>query len=219
MFDIWHKIDEKGAVAVPLNPTALTPLGWAEIREVYPELVPDEFRSCDVYSDPQLIYLSPFENEDGQEYLFYATDPVSDASIKCGICFNELLDTIGAKDYHADNEDSSFAGILTCNGCGIPGCDGLWSQSFHVSEKMIHWSIVRYEEEMELFFEREAYERGLIAMLHEMATSDTVFSTPHGSLYERKNAFAERVQLALSRRPYFENMWQECEEKRRVNWK
>ena len=54
MFDVWHKIAEKGAVAVPLNACALTPLGWAEIKEVYPELVPDECRGCDVYSDPQV---------------------------------------------------------------------------------------------------------------------------------------------------------------------
>ena len=125
----------------------------------------------------------------------------------------------GANDYHAEDEISAFAGILTCRGCGVPGCDGLWSQSFHVSEKMVHWSIVRYEEELELFFEREAYERGLIYMLHEMATSDIVFETPHASLYEDKDAFVERVQLALSRRPHFENMWQECEAKRRVNGK
>ena len=66
MFDIWQNIAEKGAVAVPLKTAALTPLGWAEIGEVYPDLLPDGCRNCDVYSDPQLIRESPFVNEKGR---------------------------------------------------------------------------------------------------------------------------------------------------------
>lgn len=56
MFDVWHKIEAKGSAAVPLSANALTPLGWTEIREVYPELVPDRCCSYDVYSDHQLIW-------------------------------------------------------------------------------------------------------------------------------------------------------------------
>ena len=42
MFDIGRKINKKGAVAIPLNVAALTPLARVEVDEVYPELVPDE---------------------------------------------------------------------------------------------------------------------------------------------------------------------------------
>lgn len=36
MFDIWHKIAEKGAVAVPLKAAALSPLGWLRSVKSFP---------------------------------------------------------------------------------------------------------------------------------------------------------------------------------------
>lgn len=60
MIDSWRKIAEKGAAAVPVKASALSALGWVEIGEKYPELMPEEFRRYDVYSDSQLIRESPF---------------------------------------------------------------------------------------------------------------------------------------------------------------
>ncbi|MCR5712522.1 MAG: hypothetical protein K6G46_08775, partial [Prevotella sp.] len=64
----------------------------------------------------------------------------------------------------------------------------------------------------ELFFEREAYEMGMIAMLHDMVTSDVVFNVPDGSPYEDKEKFVEMVKKTLTQRPYFTDMWNECED-------
>ncbi len=210
MFDIWQNIAEKGAVAVPLKAAALTPLGWAEIGEVYPDLLPDECRNCDVYSDPQLIRESPFVNDMGTGYLFTATDPIGGRSLKCALCCDELTNRAGANDYHYSDEDCNpLCGILTCS-CGYPGCDGFWSQSFHVSSKMVHWSILRYREKYELFFEREAYEFGLIRMLKDMCEHPGMYDTTYGSSYQENHAsFVERVHDMLQRRPYFQDMWNE----------
>ncbi len=210
MFDIWQKIAEKGSVAVPLNATALTPLGWVEIGEVYHDLVPDEYRDSDVYSDPQLIRESPFVNDTGNEYLFAATDPIGGESLKCALSCDELMNMAGANDYHYSDEDCNpLCGILTCS-CGIPGCDGFWSQSFHVSSKMVHWSILRYREKHELFFEREVYEVGLIRMLKDMSEHPGIYNTTRGSSYDENHAsFVERVHDMLQRRPYFQDMWNE----------
>ena len=79
---------------------------------------------------------------------------------------------------------------------------------------MVHWSIRVYDDEFELFFEREAYEKGLIAMLHDMVTSDKVFAAPDGSPYEDKERFVEMVNEALLQRAYYKDMWQECENKK-----
>ena len=133
MFDVWQSITEKGAVAVPLKAAALTPLGWAEIGEVYPDLVPDECRDCDVYSDPQLIRESPFVNDTGKGYLFTATDPIGGGSLKCAPCCDELMNRAGANDYHySDEAYNPLCGFLTCR-CGYPGCDGFWRQFCQVS--------------------------------------------------------------------------------------
>ena len=80
---------------------------------------------------------------------------------------------------------------------------------------MVHWSVRVYDDEFELFFERETYEMGLIAMLHEMVTSDVVFTVPYScSPYEGKEEFVEMVNEALLQRAYYKDMWQEREEKR-----
>ena len=80
---------------------------------------------------------------------------------------------------------------------------------------MVHWSVRVYDEEFELFFEREAYEKGLIAMLHEIVTSDVVFTVPYScSPYDDKEKFVEMVNEALLQRAYYKDMWQECEDKR-----
>ena len=83
MFDIWHKINEKGAVAIPLAATALTPLGWVEIGEVYPELMPNECRGCNVLDDSQLIKTAPFVviGAEAKHYLFSAADPGKPAAV------------------------------------------------------------------------------------------------------------------------------------------
>ena len=55
MFELWHKIEERGSVANPMRHEALSHLEWAEVAERYPELVPDGYRGVDVYSDEQLV--------------------------------------------------------------------------------------------------------------------------------------------------------------------
>ena len=213
MFDIWHKIKEEGESAIPVEPSALSALEWCEIGEIYPNLVPEAFRDYDPLSSPRLIRETPFVNKAGDEYLFVATSPDSGKQLKCGINLWDLLPNLGAMDFHDDEHCHNFNAILVCSGCGVAGCDGIWSQTCHVSKWMVHWSVRVYKEELEFFFEREAYESGLIAMLHDMVTSDIVFTVPECSPYKDKDKFVEMVKEALSQRAYFKDMWQECEAK------
>ena len=210
MFDIWRKIEEKGAVAVPVKPSALSALGWVEVGEKYPVLMPEEFRDYDVYSDPQLIRESPFVNRKGTGYLFVTTDPITGNTLDAGIWENELINVFAAEDYQTDDEVSTLMGVLTCSACGVPGCAGLWSQSFHVSSKMVHWSVKKYKDEFDLFFEREVYEAGAIRMLRDMVEHPGVYNTPECSRYhENHEAFVEQVIDMLDRRAYFKDMWDE----------
>ena len=214
MFDLWRRINEDGESAIPANPSGLSALEWCEVGEQYPHLVPEDFRGFEPFTSPYLIRESPFVNEKGNEYLFVATSPDSEEPLRCGIDLWNLLNNLCASYYHHDEQnDGSFNAVLVCDGCGIAGCAGIWSQTCHVSKWMVHWSVRVYDEEFELFFEREAYESGLIAMLHEIVTSDVVFTVPYScSPYEDKDEFVETVKKALAQRPYFIDMWNECEE-------
>lgn len=120
MFDIWRKIDEKGAVAVPVKASALSALGWAEVGEKYPELIPEAFRRYDVYSDPQLIRESPFAPiviKGAKSFHFKVTDPIGGKILDTWVDPMGLVETFGRGYFHADDEISSFGGILVCS-CG-----------------------------------------------------------------------------------------------------
>ena len=206
-----EKINEEGAAAIPANPSELSALEWCEVGEQYPHLVPEPFRGFKPLTSPFLIWESPFVNEKGNEYLFVATSSDTGKTLRCGINLWDMLDNIGLEYFHDDQQQSNLNAILVCDSCGVAGCAGIWSQTCHVSKWMVHWSVRVYEEEFELFFDREAYEMGLIVMLHDMATSDVVFNVPDGSPYEDKEEFVEMVKEALSQRLYFIDMWNECE--------
>ena len=216
MFDLWHKIMEEGEAAIPASPSELSALEWCEVGEKYPHLVPEPFRGYEPFNSPFLIRESPFVNEKGDEYLFAATSPDSGEPLRCGIDLWNLLKILGASYYQHDQQhDGSFNAVLVCDGCGIAGCAGIWSQTCHVSKWMVHWSVRVYDDEFELFFEREAYEKGLIAMLHEIVTSDVIFTVPYScSPYEDKEEFVEMVNKALLQRAYYKDMWLECENKK-----
>ena len=217
MFDIWHKIIEEGESAIPTDPSALSALEWCEVGELYPHLVPEPFRDFVPYSSPWLIRESPFVNEKGDEYLFAATSPDSGKTLRCGINLWDMLPNLGSTDFHKDEHGHNFNAILVCDGCGVAGCAGIWSQTYHVSKWMVHWSVRVYDEKFELFFDREAYESGMIAMLHDIVTSDVVFNAPYTcSPDEDKDMFEEKVNEALQQRAYFKDMWQECEAKRKA---
>lgn len=216
MFDIWREIDEKGAVAVPAKNSALSALGWVEIGEKYPELMPEEFRRYDVYSDRQLILESPFvvvSTEGTQSYHFKMTDPVGGKSLDAWVDPWTLMSALGRDDFHTDDGMSAFGGILVCS-CGIAGCAGIWSQTFHVSKKMVHWSIFYEGDEIEFFFEREAYERGALAMMRALRENPREFTLPGcdellGEDEDTFGAFTSSIEEMLDSRPYFRDMWEE----------
>jgi len=214
MFDIWRKIEEEGAVAVPTQKESLSALGWVEVGEKYPELIPEEYQRYDVYSDRQLIRESPIvvaEIKGEKSYHFKATDPIGGKSIDTWVDPMGFAATFGRDYFHTDDGISAFGGILVCS-CGIAGCAGIWSQTFHVSEKMVHWSVVCDEDEFELFFEREAYEKGVLTMLRALFENPEVCTLPgpDDSLCEDAlDAFKSDVEEMLERRSYFHDMWDE----------
>lgn len=211
MNDIWRKIHEDGVAAIPGDAAALSPLAWAEVEELYPERVPVECAGNDPFSSPLLIRTSPFvreKDEDGVRFWgFEAEDPVAKRVFEAKIDYSELFPAIGKTDYFG-NED---AGILTC-GCGIPGCAGIWSQTCHVSRRMVHWTVRETGRWTDLYFEQDAYERGMVEMLHEMATSGKEYALPYLCECEYKDwgKFVAEAQAAVEQCPYLLELWEEC---------
>ena len=208
MFDLWNKIEEKGAVAIPIRSEAMTRLEWAEVEELYPELVPEAYRGYDVYSDDRLICESPFVRV-GNAYKFMAHSREVGSSLNVFVDTRELVDILCAKNYHVGPADSFFDGPLTCS-CGICGCDGIDSQTVHVSERMVRWDVCRYRQRYELFFEREAYDVGVVRMLHDLCGRDNGIDYNVGGGYETRELLIDGVAGVLARHPYYSEIWAEC---------
>ncbi|MBR6021835.1 MAG: hypothetical protein IK066_05385 [Kiritimatiellae bacterium] len=211
MNDFWRRFHEEGVAAIPSDVAALSPLAWAEVEELHPERVPAECAGCNPLSSPLLIRTSPFvreEDEDGVGFwAFEAEDPVAKRVFDADIDYSELFPAIGKTDYFGDEG----AGILTC-GCGVPGCAGIWSQTCHVSRRMVHWTVRETGRWTEWFFERKAYERGLVEMLHEMVTSGQEYSLPYLCECEYKDwgKFVAEAQAAVERCPHLLELWEKC---------
>ena len=208
MFDLWHRIEERGAVAIPTRSDALSRLEWAEVSELYPELVPEAYCGVDVYSDERLILTCPFVRV-GDAYKFRAQEQGEDRGLDVFVNTRELVDMLCAKYYHVDLADSSFAGVLTCS-CGISGCDGIDSQTVHVSERMVRWDVLRYQQRYEFFFEREAYDVGIVRMLHDLCKDGNEINYNVGGGYENRDLLIDGVVGMLARHPYYSDIWTEC---------
>ena len=207
MFELWRKIEEMGAVAIPIRPDALSRLEWAEVSELYPELVPEAYRGVDVYSDERLILTCPFVRV-GNVYKFKAQMPGGNQGLDVFVNTRELVDMLCAKYYHVDIADSSFAGVLTCS-CGISGCDGIDSQTVHVSERMVRWDVLRYQQRYEFFFEREVYDVGIVRMLHDLCKDGNEINYNIGGGYENRDLLIDGVAGMLARHPYYFDIWTE----------
>ena len=208
MFELWHKIEERGAVAIPIRPDALSCLEWAEVSELYPELVPAECRGYDVYSDERVIPTCPFVRV-GNACKFKARMPGADKDLEVFVDTREWVDMLCARSYHIGLEDSLSAGALTCS-CGISGCDGIGSQTVHVSERMVRWDVLRYRQRYEFFFEREAYDVGVVRMLHDLCQAECGIDCNVAGGYENRELAVEGVAGMLARHPYYSDLWAEC---------
>ncbi len=206
MRDFWRHLRLEGWNAVPEKPWLLVPLEWAEIAEVSPEWVPDAYLDFDPRPSPFLIHESPFRRKGGGVWTFEAKSPLEEGRLECGIHVRELLENLGRGDYPADPHDPG--GILVRHGGPDAGCGDIQSQTCHVSRWMVHWTVRRGGEWIDLFFDRGAYGRGLLAMLRDLALASPLPPMPSLSEYKTPAAFQKALKAALDRFPRFRLLWQ-----------
>ena len=67
-----------------------------------------------------------------------------------------------------------------------------------------------------MFFEREAYERGLVGMLHDMVTSGKKYAMPYlcECEYHDWGKFVSEARAAVERAPELRDLWEKCERSR-----
>lgn len=188
MFDLWKEINERGPAAIPADSAVLSPLAWVELGETHPDRMPEKYHGYDIQTDPQLIRISPFVEKDNS-YLFCAVDSANGHSLEVGLDIYWFIKHFNHEYFHSDSGMSEHEDILVCSGCGIAGCDGIWSQTCHVSQSMVHWTIRRHEDVFDLFFDRDVYETGAMDMLRSLTTYPNKYSMPYGSIYEENHGF------------------------------
>lgn len=212
MFDVWSYIDDNGIEALRSHAAEVTPLEWCEIGEKYPDAMPAEFANYNVLGDPRVIRESPFglwgaDKEltvVSDSYSFKVADKALGATLWTSIDLPRMVSLINAKDYRGDSSE----GCLTCE-CSVPGCAGIWSQRLHISRDLAHWSVRKDRDRFELFFERDAYETGIVRMLHDMLTTHRYWDTVEMCSYPSFEDFQNAVIDAGDAHPYFWEIWDE----------
>lgn len=205
MFQLWKRIEEVGAVAIPDRADALSGLEWVEVAERYPDLVLPEYFRYDIESDSHLRFECPFVRI-GDSYKFQVAGNGEADSLNVFVDLRQLLEKLGAKDYCVDDDAGFFEGILTCS-CGVPGCAGLWNQSFHVSERMVRWDVCCYETRFELFFDRKTYDEGVVCLLHDLCLSKDALRSEFGGGYNGWGSPEDHVAEVLARFPAYGDIW------------
>ena len=147
----------------------------------------------------EVIDISPFVKDSDGDYDFKVRIPGKDYVLAASIDLHALIVSLAS--------DECDEPVLTC-GCGIAECAGFWKEHCKRSADVIHWSIREKQTDFELFFDRDAYERGAIEMLADLVGRKTGWDAlgcpPHNSFEE----FEEHVDWLLDQEPYLKEIWE-----------
>ena len=130
--------------------------------------------------------------------IFVAVEPETNEQVAgCLKVYGVIGSLLG--DY-----DGAF---LTC-GCGEPGCSGFWEQRSHLSPAFVHWSIEQYERKLELYFDRDVYERGALCYIRKKHLAKWNGSEGYNTSYGGFSEFDGAVQQLLSENPHLAEQWE-----------
>lgn len=213
---LWHNIAEQGTVVIPLRAECLPRILWSEIEECFPQVLPPEVRAIDPLLEPELITDTPFVIETTKEgrltCKFQAKDPCTGDWLSHHINLAQLLAQFRFEDYYSEDQEITAykPPILTCL-CGCAGCAGLHQQAFHIASRVVHWSIREYDTDFELFFERDAYERGALRMVHTLLQLDPqAVCHPSCTRYDSNPAaLVNDLEALLVHWPDLRDLWEE----------
>lgn len=180
MFDLWGKLVNAGGRAfVERHLDEFSPLEWVELGERYPDLVSAKYKDYDWRNDPLIIRDSPFLRlrrkgnrkwkEDNYTFRVNGTDdykPILATAYIDGVIATlkytdvRYLTAIG----YGNENPADGCPAFGCS-CGDARCDGFCYERCHVSRHLVHWTIERYNEKYDLFYDRESYDLSAIKML------------------------------------------------------
>ncbi len=207
MFNLWGEIAEHGTSVIWKKEKKISFIEWAEIEELYPNLVPEDCAHVDIYEESLLITENPFARTIDSKtrlpsYWFHQKIPKTEFELTGAINYRGLIDSMSRREFDGY--------ILTC-GCSVPGCAGFWEEYCHVSNKMVRLSINKYQVYMDLFFERERYEQNVITMFRDLIDHKTGWDNLACPSYRDFESFRDHVMWMLDQRPYYHEMWDDVE--------
>ncbi|MBR5592124.1 MAG: hypothetical protein IKW38_06315 [Kiritimatiellae bacterium] len=176
-------------------------LPWEIISKKMRRLIQREFPSIEIPKTParaqiqdahQIIYESPFDRT-----IFSIVPPGKEKPLAGCLKIYGIVGSLRGS-YSGD--------YLTC-GCGEPGCSGFWETKVHHSPQMIRLSLTQYEEEYDLFFDRETYERGAVQLLERLVLARWNGSEAYNDSYKNNTAFMKDVIHLFEEQPHLLAYW------------
>lgn len=180
MFDLWGKIANGGGrTFVEQHVNEFSPLEWVEIGDMFPDLIPAHCREYDWRKDNRVVKECPFVrlrrcgNPKWREdtYSFRVRGALGDKDLLAAAYIDGALATLeytdACYDYGAEYKPKDPAceyPAFGCN-CGSALCDGFCYERCHVSRHLVHWTVIRSQDKLDIVYDRTAYDLGVLRML------------------------------------------------------
>ena len=196
--EAWTVAIMHGAITPDLAPRIpwdiISKANRRRLLKSWPDLsIPNTPARPGIDESSRIIKVNPFD-KDG----FHATEPETDEKVSGCLKFYGVIGSL------RDDYDGAF---LTC-GCGEPGCSGFWEQRSHLSPAFVHWSIEQYERKLELYFDRDVYERGALAAIRRRHLAKWNGSEEYNFSYRNFADFDADLQRLLSEKPHLMAKWE-----------
>lgn len=123
------------------------------------------------------------------------------------ILFNEYVSTQGLMaSLRADTDQP----VMTCS-CTVPECAGFYDQESTLFERHIDWHLRYSGQDLDLFFDRNAYETEALALLRQFRNSpwkedERELGTVQGE-YEDYDGFVQTMDALLAAQPTLAEKW------------
>lgn len=196
--EAWTVAIMHGAITPDLAPRIpwdiISKANRRRLLKRWPEFsIPDAPARPGIDGSSRIIKVNPFGKG-----VFHATEPETGEKVSGCLKFYGVIGSL------RDDYDGYF---LTC-GCGEPGCSGFWEQRSHLSPAFVHWSIEQYERKLELYFDRDTYERGALAAIRRKHLAQWNGSEGYNDSYCGFADFDADLQRLLSEKPHLMAKWE-----------
>jgi hypothetical protein len=182
------------------------------LAHIYPEMeIPSIPALPGLDKHPPIIQkVSPLVIYKNSIYNFCARD------VKSGIVFSASLNVYELfRSLRMETDCKAY--LLTCGPFCCPQCAGFWYERVRQTKTLIHWTIGQTKHDIELYFDRDIYEKSAVELLIHLQTKPHIWNSFSRAPKRKRESFEIIFQKLLKEKPRLLKFYQEIKSKNDEN--